>query len=240
MALSTDGQQLVAATTKQRLQIIDFSTLKTIADLEMPATVTTSQTAVAWRPDGSGLVVATDDGTIVEFLAAADGRFSGPGKTIQTVNSTPLPDRIDNLVFSADANTLLATSTASSSALILHRQAGSSHEFVTTPLAYDDGQSIVSADLSADGRRVAAGTSAGRIAIWNSEPLSKKAISAGVMASVAERELLLMPNLHQSAISAIRFVERENETGVLSAESESGQNEVLFWPAKAKVLPAKE
>ena len=57
--------------------------------------------------------------------------------------------------------------------------------------------------------------------------------------STGERELFSLPNLHQSPISVVRFVDRQMGTTIYSAEQDSGKNELITWPS-TKMASAQE
>ncbi len=136
---------------------------------------------------------------------------------------------IELVNFSDSGNSLLALAPGTGMAFVLHRNL---EQWQRVGLGHIDGQEIVAADVSADGKRVVTGSREGRLTIWNSE-VSQVAELAEPVEQNEERELYNLQNKHQSAISFVKFLSDESgESKIASADVSSGENSYLIWKSK--------
>ena len=138
--------------------------------------------------------------------------------------------KINDISFSETGNSLVIVSDHGS-AYVSHRiDSGWGRPIKFTPI---DEQRIVASDISKNGRRIVTGTESGRLTIWNSET-SSEATADGSIAQTpeqdSERELLTLSNQHQSPVRFAKFLTNaKGETQIVSAESQSGENQFLIW-----------
>jgi len=237
MQLAPDSNKLAISTSDNRCLLYDFSKRKKLAELELENNQG-HVTAIAWQTDSKTIALGRSTGTI-EVLKLNKDNFDDYSSTILQLK-TPIDRPVSRLAYSQNG-TLLATISEQGMAVLIRfaeedaaNNQDHSAAFDETVFRYTDEQTILTADISADGNRIVSGSNTGRVTIWNSQPNDQphnQPKADSVRNAAAERELLSLPNLHQSAISVVRFVNGPNSNLIYSAERNSGKNEFISWPS---------
>ena len=233
MQLAPNMNTLAIGTKDNRCLLYDFSGRKKLGEFDLKSN-DGDVTAIAWQTDSKAIAIGRSTGTI-EVLKLNEDNFSNSDSVILKLN-TPIESAISRLAYSQNG-TLLAT-VAEQGKAVLVRVTGDAAGDLTNPAAslsemvfgYADERAILEADISADGNRIVCGTNTGRIIIWNSQAADQHP-AGKVLEAKGERELLSLPNLHQSPISIVRFVKAGESQMIYSAEQNSGKNEYITWPS---------
>ena len=233
MQIAPDLNTLAISTDDNRCVLYDFSGRQKLGEVDLKNNKSVV-TAIAWQSDSKAIAIGRSNGSI-EVLELNQNNFSQSNSLSLSLN-TPIEHAISQLAYSQDG-TLLATVADDGIAILIR----STEEAIQNPTAklnettygHADKHAISAAHISADGNRIASGSNTGRVTIWNSQPQTTN----NVPHASSEHELLQMPNLHQSSISVVRFVDSPKGKMLLSAERNSGKNELIAWPS---VKPASK
>ncbi len=241
VALSQDKRLLAVGTQNGRCLILDFETGDELADIELAKNAKSivggkaekkgaALRSLAWHQASSRLAVGFESGRIVQVTVNLLGQTPlSVGKPLAMDGA--VTGAVENLVYSQDGVTLVASIPSQGLAIALGeiKDGQPSSKIV---LQQSDDQKIVDVDVAANGRRLVTGSDKGQLAIWNIEPSTGTANSIGTQSSsVNERLLLRLANLHQSGISFVRFIDSPDGETIVSSESDSGDNGVIFWPS---------
>ena len=241
MQLAPDSNTLAVSTSENRCVLYDFAGRKKLGMFDLK-NKQGDVTAIAWQTDSKKIAIGRSTGTI-EVLELNEDNFAESNSGVLKLN-TPINSAISQLTYSQN-DTLLATVTGLEMAVLIRSEEDAAGKIQNQSLAlnemvfrYTDEQTLLAADISADGNRIVSGSNTGRITIWNSEAQDQQA-SGEVHYATGERELLTLPNLHQSPISIARFVDGEKggeksgqeSSMIYSAERNSGKNEFIIWPS---------
>jgi len=170
-------------------------------------------TAIAWRSDSKAVALGRTTGAIELLDLESDDDAKSDSSILDL--ETSIKQAISGLAYSKDGSLLVTV--ADEGIAILVR----ANDDKETNLA--EAKQLSETVFSADGNRIVSGSNTGRITIWNSQTQPKD--TKDVQEASGERELLTMPNLHQSPISIVQFVSRASGEMILSAERSSGKNE---------------
>lgn len=236
LALSQDKKLLAVGTRDGQCLILDFQTGGILAETEIILDAAglnrknNAMRSLAWHQGSGRIAVGFESGQIVEI--AVDLVDPEPLRVGQPLvfNASGV-GAVENLVYSKDGTTLVANIPSQGLAIALGgiNDSQPSSEIV---LQHSDDQRIVDADIAANGRRLVTGSNKGQLAIWNVEPsIEVEKPSATQLSNASERLLLRLPNLHQSSVSFVRFVDRADGETIVSSESDSGDNGIILWPS---------
>ena len=231
MQMAPDSNTLAICTTDNQCMLYDFSKRQKLAEFDLKNNQG-QVTVIAWQADSKSVALGRTTG-VIELLDLKSGNDAKSASSILDLK-TPIKQAISGLAYSQDGSLLITV--ADEGMAILIRKVDEQEMKLAARLSetvYRHAeQRISAADISADGNRIVTGSSTGQITIWNSQPQPENA--RDVQQASSERELLTMPNLHQSPISIAQFVSGASGQMILSAERASGKNEIIAWPA-AKV-----
>ena len=238
MNMASDSNTLAICTNDNRCVIYDFSKREKLGEIDLKDN-DGDVTSIAWQSDSKAIAIGRSNGSI-EVLELNENDFAQSSSSPLKLN-TPIEHAISQLAYSQDG-ALLATVTDDGMAVLI-RPTGTEAKSIQEPTVklsetvygHSDEHTISAAHLSADGNRIVSGSKSGRITIWNSQPQPKT--REGMRNASSERELLNMPNLHQSPISIVEFVDGPNGKTVFSTEQNSGKNDIIAWPTAS---PAPE
>ncbi|MFK7768038.1 MAG: protein kinase [Mariniblastus sp.] len=224
--LSHDGKVILATSTNgSDIVGIDIESGSTL--FKQRSEVRPS--VVAWSPNSNSFAVGGESGSI-ELWTFEQGTAVNTGLRLAIGQN-----QIKQISFSKTGQSLAAVSN-NGSAFVSHKlDSGWGRPIAITPA---DGQKIAACDISDDGQRVIAGTTSGRLTIWNSETSSDATTrnSIDLLEQSEERELLNLQNQHQSPVKFVKFVTNsKGASQVVSGEANSGKNEFLIW----NVAPAR-
>ena len=242
MQLAPDSNTLAVSTDDNRCVLYDFSDRKKLGEFELQNSQGTV-TAMAWQSDSQTIAIGRSTGTI-EVLELNKDNFAN-SKSVTLKLNTPITGAISRIDYS-NSGELLAT-VAEQGMTVLIRAIGDEAANIQDPTAelsemvfrYEDERAVLVADISADGNRIVSGANTGRITIWNSEAPDQLSTD-DVYYSSSERELLSLPNLHQSPISVVQFVDGRDHTMIYSAERNSGKNAFISWPSATSATTAED
>ena len=234
MQLAPDSKMLAVATDDNRCLLYDFAAGKTLGTFDLKD-ADGDVTAIAWQADSKAIAIGRATGEI-EVVELNQDKL-GDSDSVKLKLNAPINTAISQLAYSHDG-TLLATVAEQGMAVLIRAkdteaanlQDESDTGLSETIFRHSDKQTVLAADISADGNRVVSGSNTGRITIWNSQPHDEQA-SDDVRFASDERELLHLPNLHQSPITQVRFVDGPDGQTIVSAEKNSGKNEIISWPS---------
>ncbi|MBN1453090.1 MAG: hypothetical protein JW963_18895, partial [Anaerolineales bacterium] len=150
-----DGKQLVSASEDMTLILWDIDTGRIIHHMEGH---TAPVLSVKFVPDGSSIISGSEDVTIRQWDPITGSEI--------TPFEAPIAGSVDCLEIMPDSQTVLACRQVDIRFWDLSRWTET--YALKDGLAADDGY-IYSLDLSADGRRLIAGTSSGTVRVWNLE-----------------------------------------------------------------------
>ena len=238
MKMAADSNTLAISTNDNRCVIYDFSKREKLGEIDLKDN-DGDVTSIAWQSDSKAIAIGRSNGSI-EVLELNENDFAQSSRFPLKLN-TPIEHAISQLAYSQDG-ALLATITDDGMAVLI-RPTGTEAKSIQDPTGklsetvygHSDEHTISAAHISADGNRIVSGSKSGRITIWNSQPQPKT--REGMRNASSERELLNMPNLHQSPISIVEFVDGPNGKTVFSTEQNSGKNDIIAWPTAS---PAPE
>ncbi len=216
--LAPDGSKaLVVAVGSSKMGIIDINLGEFTA--EVVGVGTGSVSSVGWSQDGNQLAIGFTDGKLAIWHE---------GKT-ELIDVRLAATPIEQLHFAGDGNSIVAIQDSSSEetgvAYVLRKSPVLDGSWLSVRLLHADRDPIRSADISADGTRVVTGSKRGRVTLWNTQT----SVGTADDKDSSERELL---NMHRF-LSTVRFVQfGQNESSVISFETESPDNGALIFPAK--------
>jgi len=215
--LSPDEKTLVAIQhDSQRVIMLDPETGKTKQTIN--STAESNCVSVGWNPNSNQIAIGTESGQVETWSLNDDKQPTGKIK----VTDSPVTE-----VAIAKDGSILAIASEKGMAFVLRGQAD---DWEQISLGHVDGQQILTGDISADGKRVITGSASGRLTVWNAELLTLPEIKFKSQKRSVERELHNLQNKHQSAISIAKFVTNsKGATEVFSADSDSGENQILIW-----------
>ena len=229
MQLAPNLNTLAVSTVDNRCVLYDFSERKKLGEFDLKSNQG-DVSAMVWQSDSKTIAIGRSTGTI-EVLDLNENNFANSSSTILKLN-TPISSAISKLAYSQNG-VLLATVADQGMAVVI-RATGEDATNIQDPATvlnemvfhYSDERAILVTDISADGNRIVSGSDTGRVTIWNSEAADQHSTD-----KVLERELLILPNLHQSPVSVVQFVNGPESTTIYSAERDSGKNEFISWPS---------
>ena len=230
MQMAPDKNVLAICTKDNRCLFYDFAKREKRGEVDLKESEG-NVTAIAWQPDSKVIAVGRSTGVIEVINLNANNFADSASSTLQL--KTPIQQAVSSLAYSDDGSLLATIAGEGKAVLIRARDKKEAIDkdgatFNETVYAHTDEQQISAAHLSADGNRIVSGSNTGRITIWNSQPQPKT--TKTVHQATGERELLTLPNLHQSPVSIVRFVDGHSNKMILSAEQTSGKNEIIAWP----------
>jgi WD40 repeat protein len=212
VAFSPDGQQLASGEKGGVARVWDVRDPRDPQQVGEPlGSFTSWVNTVAFAPDGQSVVAGSSDGSAAVF-AVADGRtlrtLPNPAAVTGAVwvgqdglltsqidgvaRLWPVPgpqqggfaDTIWSILPSADGQVLAVAPGTADGSVHLRSGSGAPVALLTPPAEASAGDGA--AGMSADGRWVAAGTATGNLAVWERDPASGQARSAGVLEVSAE------------------------------------------------------
>ena len=242
MQLAPNSNTLAVSTHDNRCVLYDFSERKKLGEFDLKSNQG-DVTAIAWQSDSKTIAIGRSTGTI-EVVKLNEDNLADSSSTVLKLNA-PIDSAISQLAYSKNG-ALLAT-VADQGMAVLIRPIESDAANIQDPTAtlgemvfrYSDEQTILAADISTDGNRIVSGSNTGRITIWNSQSPDQYPTDE-ILYSTGERELLSLPNLHQSPISVVRFVSQQDSQTIYSAEQDSGKNEFISWPSAKATTEQKD
>jgi len=238
MQMAPDSNTLAICTTDNQCLLYDFSKRQKLAEFDLKDNQG-QVTAIAWRSDSKAVALGRTTGAIELLDLESDDDAKSDSSILDL--ETSIKQAISGLAYSKDGSLLVTVADEGIAILVRanddkETNLAEAKQLSETVYGHAE-QRISAADISADGNRIVSGSNTGRITIWNSQTQPKD--TKDVQEASGERELLTMPNLHQSPISIVQFVSRASGEMILSAERSSGKNEIIAWPA-AKVASAQD
>ena len=240
MQMAPDSNTLAICTSDNHCVLYDFSERKQLGQVELKNDQG-DVTAIAWQADSQTLAIGRSTG-VIEILELNKDNLAKSKSEILNLN-TPIESVISRLAF-AQNGVILATVADQGMAVLIRTEQKDAEQAQAPTQAlnemvfrYQDERTMLVADISADGNRVVSGSNTGRITIWNSQ-LQEQTSTEDVFYATAERELLSLPNLHQSPISVVRFADERKGKMIYSAEQDSGKNEFISWPSARPTVDA--
>ena len=238
MQMAPDSNTLAICTTDNQCLLYDFSKRQKLAEFDLKDNQG-QVTAIAWRSDSKAVALGRTTGAIELLDLESDDDAKSDSSILDL--ETSIKQAISGLAYSKDGSLLVTVADEGIAILVRanddkETNLAEAKQLSETVYGHAE-QRISAADISADGNRIVSGSNTGRITIWNSQTQPKD--TKDVQEASGERELLTMPNLHQSPISIVQFVSRASGEMILSAEQSSGKNEIIAWPA-AKVASAQD
>ena len=238
MQMAPDSNTLAICTTDNQCLLYDFPKRQKLAEFDLKDNQG-QVTAIAWRSDSKAVALGRTTGAIELLDLESDDDAKSDSSILDL--ETSIKQAISGLAYSKDGSLLVTVADEGIAILVRanddkETNLAKAKQLSETVYGHAE-QRISAADISADGNRIVSGSNTGRITIWNSQTQPKD--TKDVQEASGERELLTMPNLHQSPISIVQFVSRASGEMILSAERSSGKNEIIAWPA-AKIASTQE
>ncbi len=184
---------------------------------------------IAWSADSQYLAIGRTDGSVDLWSRAGQQQFDQvPGLPADTEPATELS-------LSDDGSVIMSVLQQAGAARVSRRVG---NRWQSLRLRYEDGQPIVTGDLSGNGDRAATGSDDGRLTIWNTEWLNENLINTPLAAvKTSDREVMDLQKQHQSRIRFVQFIPGPDQSALLvSAEQNDGNNSYLIWNTRP---PAK-